>query len=543
MTGSPPRSWLRPALAAALLVLVLIQPDRASAINMGLLLQFPLELPVILFAMMVFGDRRSGRMVRAGVVVALTAIFVLRSADIAMTLALGRGFDPVSDLPLIDAAFRFIDGSFGRLAAVAVAICATLLIAAVAAAIWWATGVWARIDLPFPGRRIAAAGLALAMIATVAGAGLMPGGWKTPEFLGTAGTTRFAAKTIVQARDTMAGLREFATAAAQDRFAGAEGLLDAIDRDVLIVFIESYGRTSIDTPYYAELHRATLDAAAARLSGLGLAMRSAYLASPTSGGQSWLAHASLANGLWVDDQSRYRAVLASGRQSLFHIASRSGFRTAAVEPAITMPWPESQSMGFDTVLAAKDLGYRGKPFNWVTMPDQFTLAALDRNLRSGQDPRPLFAEVVLVSSHAPWVPVPVLLDWDRLGDGHVFDEMATSGDPPKVVWSDPERVRAQYRMAIDYALTTVFDYAARHAKDPPLMIILGDHQTAGSIAMDERAQVPVHLIGPPSLIDRTAAWGWSEGLIPAPEPVIPMSRMRDMILRAFTTDTGTGGAG
>ena len=38
-------------------------------------------------------------------------------------------------------------------------------------------------------------------------------------------------------------------------------------------------------------------------------------------------------------------------------------------------------MGFDRILAAADLGYRGLPFNWVTMPDQFTLAAFDRLVR------------------------------------------------------------------------------------------------------------------------------------------------------------------
>jgi hypothetical protein len=37
------------------------------------------------------------------------------------------------------------------------------------------------------------------------------------------------------------------------------------------------------------------------------------------------------------------------------------------------------------------------------------------------------------------------------------------GDPPDVVWRDRDRVRDQYRQAVDYALTVVFDYAARHA--------------------------------------------------------------------------------
>jgi hypothetical protein len=118
-----------------------------------------------------------------------------------------------------------------------------------------------------------------------------------------------------------------------------------IDRDVLVVFVESYGRASLDTPLFADLHRATLGAGEARLEALGLSMASGYLASPTRGGQSWLAHATFANGLWIDGQTRYGAALASGRQTLFHLAARSGFHTAAVMPQITLDWPESRFHG------------------------------------------------------------------------------------------------------------------------------------------------------------------------------------------------------
>ena len=175
-----------------------------------------------------------------------------------------------------------------------------------------------------------------------------------------------------------------------DPYAARETLLRGIDRDVLIVFVESYGRTSLDTPLYAETHRTTLTEAEARLGALGLEMRSGLLSAPTRGGQSWLSHATFANGLWIADQTSYAAALASNRRGLFHIASDAGFRTAAVMPQITLDWPESARMGFETVLAAPDLGYAGLPFNWVTMPDQFTFAALDRLLRDGRDERPLF---------------------------------------------------------------------------------------------------------------------------------------------------------
>ncbi len=59
--------------------------------------------------------------------------------------------------------------------------------------------------------------------------------------------------------------------------------------------------------------------------------------------------------------------------------------------------------------------------------------------------------------------------------------MATCGGSPGTVWRDRDRVRFQYRLAIDYALRTVADYAARHAADPPLILVVGDRQAAGFI--------------------------------------------------------------
>jgi hypothetical protein len=338
-------------------------------------------------------------------------------------------------------------------------------------------------------------------------------------------------------------LMGFETAAREDPYAGRTGLLAAIDRDVLVVFIESYGRASLDTELYAETHRATLAEAGARLEGLGLSTRSGFLAAPTRGGQSWLSHATFANGLWIADQTSHGAALASGRRTLFHIAAEAGFRTAAVMPQITLDWPESALMGFETVLAAADLGYAGLNFNWVTMPDQFTFAALDRLLRDGSDPRPLFAQVATGSSHAPWVPVPQMVDWEAIGDGRIFNAMAEAGDPPDVVWRDRDRVREQYRQAVDYALRVVFDYAARHADDPPLIFVVGDHQAAGFVALDERSDVPVHVIGPDHLVAAAAEWGWTEGLLPdADVEVRSMAAMRDLILEAFSP-AGAGGEG
>ncbi|MDG3040508.1 sulfatase-like hydrolase/transferase [Roseicyclus marinus] len=533
------RPALRLILAALVLHLVLIQPNHPAAMTWGALRLFPLELPAILLGLIAVGQGRAGLILRRLLVAALAVIAALKTADFAMFTALARGFNPVSDLALIEAGLRLLTGSIGLALTVLAASAALIALAAVIALLWWATGVWAGAVAPRPLARSAVGAAAIVSGAIVIGEiGDTMGRWSLPyDPPGAAFTARVGVERWQSGRATLADLRAFEAAAARDPWAEAGPRLDLIDRDVIVVFVESYGRTSHDTALFADLHRATLEAGEADLAGRGLSMASGYLASPTRGGQSWLAHATLANGLWIDGQTRYGAALASGRRTLFHLAQEAGFHTAAVMPQITLDWPESLVMGFDTVLAAADLGYAGQNFNWVTMPDQFTYAAMDRLLREARpDDRPLFIQLATGTSHAPWVPVPEMVAWDDLGDGRIFDAMAAAGDPPDVVWRDRDRVRAQYRLAVDYALQAVLAYAARHAEDPPLMIVLGDHQAAGFVALDERPDVPIHVIGPAHLVERAMGWGLSPGLIPPQDaPVTPMDRMRDLILSSFTS--------
>jgi hypothetical protein len=529
---------LRAAVALIVLDLVLIQPNHPAAMAWDALLLFPLELPAILLALMAFGQSRVGLVFCATLVAVLSIIAVLKSADFVMFTALNRGFNLVADLPLVRSFYDLILGTLGQAIAILAIIGAVLVIAALVAALWWACKVWSQIHLPRFARPIAGTAATLSAVFVITDIGARMGQWTAPiAYPGTAFTARVGVERVVEARETLTKLRAFQTAARNDPFAGQTKLFDLVDRDVIVVFVESYGRTSLDTPLYADLHRATLARAQEDLEARGLAMASTVLSSPTKGGQSWLAHASFANGLWIDNQTSYRAVLNSGRQTLFHLAQRSGFHTAAVMPQIVLDWPEAQFMGFDTVLAEADLGYAGDPFNWITMPDQFTFAAMDRLLRDDPpDARPLFIQMALGSSHAPWVPVPDLMAWDALGDGTVFNPIVAASDPPRTVWQDNDRVRAQYRLAVDYALQTVFAYTALHAQDPPLMIILGDHQAAGFVALDERAEVPMHIIGPQALVDLIADGDFHTGLIPPEDTKVrPMDAMRTHLLQTLSS--------
>ncbi|SEN53775.1 hypothetical protein SAMN04489859_100914 [Paracoccus alcaliphilus] len=504
------RNALPLVVSALVFQLVLMVP--------GSLIRPTPELPVLLL-LLVLG----GGIARLPVAAGLLLLAGQKIADLIMVSSLGRPFNIAADLSLADAGLRLVGGTFGPFAVFGAILATFIATLGISGALWWATGPWTQ---PAIGRR------ARIILVMAIGLALWPAMTPRPE------TAHYVVERAGIAAGTLAAQRDFR--AAGDPMAGRQGLLGAIDRDVLVIFVESYGRTSFTTPFYAETHLATLRRAESELAQAGLAMRSGFLTSPTQGGQSWLAHASFASGLWIADQSHYQAVLTSGRQGLFHYARREGFRTAAVMPAITRPWPEAAHMGFDHILTAPDLGYRGLPFNWVTMPDQFTLAAADRLLRQ-EDGLPLFAQIALISSHAPWVPVPHLIDWDEVGDGSVFSDMAVAGESLQEVWRDRDNIRRHYRMAIDYALKAVTGYALRHADEVPLIIVLGDHQTTQRLAPDGGRDVPMHVIGPVALVRRSAGWGFTPGLIPADDsPAIPMDRMRDLILQGFSTPETPG---
>ncbi|WP_241524126.1 sulfatase-like hydrolase/transferase [Oceaniglobus indicus] len=534
-------------LATLLLYLALALPNTPAAMVAGTFIRLPLELPVLIALLLaVAALPRLSRVLRVVLSVGLTAIVLLKLGDFITFQTFSRPFNPIIDTFMFPAGMNLLTGTLGRPMALAVAVAAILAVLALAVLFFAAMTRWSRPVPPVAVRRWAGLFAVVFAVIAIADAGRWLRIWDVPQNpVGNAATTRLAVLHAQRSGIAARKLAEYRKAADQDPFADATGLFDLLaGRDVLVVFIESYGRTSFDNPLYRPTHVPTLRSAEHDVAATGLAMRSGWLTSPIAGGQSWLAHGTFASGLRTGDQARYGAMLASSRQTLFHLANAAGYRTAAVMPAITLPWPEGPMIGFQRILPAADLGYAGEPFNWITMPDQYTLSAWPDLL--GEDPRPDFIQIALISSHAPWVPVPRMVDWADVGDGRIFDQWATSGDPPKVVWRDRDRVRDQYRQAIDYALQATFSFVTRRAaatgEDAPLVIVLGDHQPAPFVSQIESRDVPVHLIGPPRVIDRLDGWAFTDGLVPDDStPVWPMESFRDRFVSAFSSGLAASG--
>ena len=501
----------RAAAALLLLVALLPLPTRPEDFTPAHFLPPGADLAAIVLALCLLP--RGTRTFRILVVGILAALTLWRLADLGMVVAFRRSFNPILDLHLLRSGWELGAGTFGALPAAAAIAGAVLVFASVFAGLFSSLG--GIPQLPALARRVCAA-ICLALLV------LGPGATLPGEVVTHAKRLRTA---LAEEARFAADLR--APDIAAPDFAALRG------RDVIVLFVESYGRAWLEGPPHRTAARSRLAAVDDRLRRAGFSVRSAWLASPTRGGQSWLAHAAVMSGLWTSSQGRYDAVIASDRSSLNRLFARAGWRSVAVMPAITRDWPAARWFGYDEIFAERALGYRGEAFDWVTMPDQYTLAALDR-LARGRGPAMI--EAALISSHAPWTPLPRILPWAKIGDGSVFDGTNRRGAPPKQVWSSPASIRAAWSRSLDYSMEVVARWIARSAGDA-LVVVLGDHQPAPLVAGAEAsADVLIHVIArDPSLLARLPG-RWSDGMLPDPGlPDRRMSDLRAMLAACFST--------
>jgi hypothetical protein len=346
----------------------------------------------------------------------------------------------------------------------------------------------------------------------------------------------------VQVQQTVVDQQAFAAEVNQDAFRGvpADQLLTGLrGKDVVVAYIESYGRSAVEGPAYADQVDPLLDAGTAELKAAGLGSRSAYLTSSTAGGYSWLAHSTLMSGLWINTQPRYEQLTGGGsdRFTLDGAFHKAGWRTMAVMPALTQDWPEGRVFGYDQVYDFRNLGYKGPQFSYALMPDQYTMSFIQHTEREAPNrTQPVMAEVALVSSHSPWAPLPQMVDWNQVGDGTIFGPQPAAGKQPDEVWKDPAAVRTEYRNSIEYSLQALIGYAKTYGDDNLVLVFLGDHQPAPYVAGEgTNHDVPITIVAKdPKVLDQISGWGWTDGVRPAKDaPVWRMDSFRDKFLTAF----------
>jgi len=494
----------------------------------------PLEWPLAVLALLAVGTGPALHVLRTGLVLLLGLTVLLRIADLGSFAAFDRPFSPLVEWHLIGDGWNLASGSIGTGEAALAVAAALAALAVLCVALYRGMGAIGR--LRGESRRVAVLGAGavatIALVMLVARAALperVPAMWPVqarlvPEFMDRSKAMR---RSIVDQQAFVAELaRDPLDARPPPSFAALGG------RDLIVLFVESYGQSFLVDEDLGRIADARLNEIGERTAAAGLSVRSGWLTSPIRGGRSWMAHATFASGLMVDNQARYDRLISSQRRSLYRLLGDAGFTTAGLNPAIVDPWPEGAWYGYDADYDVHNLGYAGLPFGWATMPDQYTLSFFERNVR-GPASGPVAGELALISSHAPWAPIPRRVPWEDIGDGAIFDGRHRFGEP--VIWAQRQRVRELYAQSLDYALATIGEYVARHGENA-LTIVLGDHQPASIIAgWGRTADVPVHVFAnDPALLDRLPPDIFHDGMHP-PEnaPGLPMESMRELLSTRF----------
>jgi hypothetical protein len=325
-------------------------------------------------------------------------------------------------------------------------------------------------------------------------------------------------------------------AEAHARLPAGKPLLDRLDRqNVLLFLIESYGETLLERSEFAGPTARLYAELETGFTRAGFHSASAILDSPTYGGGSWLAHATLASGVRVDNQLEHELMSSVHPPTLPMSFRAAGYRTVAVLPGNTRPLLHREFLGFEHSYYAWMFGYRGPRFGWATMPDQYVLDfARRKELESAREP--LFMAFALISSHAPWsVLPPTVDDWSKLGDGSLFHQLEpvrTKGS-----WSDLAGSSEAYFDSIRYDLELLTRFLIDFIGDDSLVIWAGDHQPAPDVtAQSPKHGVPVHVISRrAAFLEPFLARGYERGLRPAPDGTrLPMETLLLHLLQDFS---------
>jgi phosphatidylglycerophosphate synthase len=542
--GRPERGPLRRGLAVVLTVLALllvwaalVAPDEPRNFTLGAFARLPLELLVVVgVAVLLPAIPRRVLAVVGGAV--LGALVLVKVLDMGFFTAFDRPFNPVDDLSQTGNGIETLGDAIGKSQAhVVVAIVIVLVVALLALSV----GALLRVTRVAAGHR----GWALRAAAALGVA------WVVLRVVGApVASTSAAAITVREVHAVRAGLRDHAVLAreiADDRFRFTPGnrLLTGLrGKDVLLMFVESYGRVAVQGSAFSPRVDAMLDQGTAQLRAEGFSSRSAFLTSPTFGGLSWLAHSTMQSGVRIDGQRRYDQLVGNDRLTLTQAFSRAGWRAVADVPMNKRNWPEGKGFyHYDKIYDRRNLGYRGPGFGLPPMPDQYVLSVLQRRELARRHRPPLFAEVDFTSSHAPWTRIPKLIPWQDVGDGSVYRRAPVERSASAALFDDPERARAVYGDSIAYTMRTIFSFVRRYGDKNLVLVILGDHQPATRITgQGVSHDVPISIVAhDPKVIKRIAGWGWQDGMRPSPQaPVWPMAAFRDRFLTAFGPAPASG---
>jgi hypothetical protein len=236
--------WVLTVLACLLVLFALVAPDDLSLLTPAALLRIPVEGLVVVALALVL-PVRAKRIVVAVFGVILGLLTVVKIIDMGFFVALSRSFDPVLDWAFFEPAVNFLTGSFGHLGAIAAIVGAAVLAVALVLLTTLAVVRLARIvagHRTVTSRTIAVLAV-IWIVCALTGLQLTPG---QPIAARTAAGLTYdnLRQVSTDLRDQKAFVQEEAVDAFRDT--PPNQLLTGLrGKNVLLVFVESYGRVAI----------------------------------------------------------------------------------------------------------------------------------------------------------------------------------------------------------------------------------------------------------------------------------------------------------
>jgi hypothetical protein len=305
--------------------------------------------------------------------------------------------------------------------------------------------------------------------------------------------------------------------------------------DVYLLFVESYGRVISEHPYVRRGYEERIRSMQQTLSEAGWHAVSAFSQAPIMGGRSWLAEGSVLMGSRVAYEALFRHLVSQIDRvpNLVSFLAGHGYQTLLLAPA------DRKRSGVEEVnyyhhqrgIRFDDLHYRGPHVGWGIVPDQYSLCYAEEHVLR-RAPHPVFLEMHMVTSHAPWEDVPALVpDYHVLNQlpGDRYDDVDARETMRRLRRYTHWERRFAYigalraTVARGYQATILYDLGVieRFLLGLPgdaLVIVIGDHQPP-FLAVETRSfDTPVHVLArDPALLEELAVHGFTDGLWLGPE--------------------------
>lgn len=509
------------------MLLAVSVPNHPNGLSIAPPWNLPLEFPLFVIASLFWWKKTRDTFSSLAALV-VTGLIILQLLDFGFYLAFDRTFNFMRDGHLLTSAMNLLLTGFGIITTTLVVI-ATLMVALLVIQV-------VKYSLQMLNRtghthfktkwRVTIAVLVLSFFALISDQ-------FTPQFLS------FDSRVLAQLSDKNkdSQLSQKRTQVLENAIENVDSLISKkprfhtlADHDVILIFVESYGRSYLDNKVFSQSASAAIEQFEEDLKKSSAHVRSFWINAPVTGGQSWLSHTTLHSGVTIEKQSDYMQLISSNLPSLARLFNDAGWTSIGLIPGIQFEWPEGSWYGFDQLSTYRDFNYQGKRFGYITVPDQFTLAHLEQLAKQSNES--IMATVALLSSHAPWSEVPKKLAWSSLGDGSVFDGSNRYYRHENLL--NIASLKQYYAKSIRYSLQVIGDFISRYNRDA-LFIVIGDHEPAALIGgLGNSGAVPAHFISRnKTLLSKLPTTGAYTVMPSSESPPINMAEIRNLFIAAY----------